>query len=131
MAKDGAVFDLAPYGAVSSPTIIIDENASVQEARDKLLATGLAGATLGVTHLIPDPGTPGGLVPELLGQLDLTDLTVLRRVGGAAWGYVPEGADVIPQWDEVYGIRLPCWPGELFIPVKDVSSTPVTEIEEI
>jgi hypothetical protein len=45
--------------------------------------------------------------------------------------YVPEGADVIPQWDEVYGIRLPCWPGELFIPVKDVSSTPVTEIEEI
>jgi hypothetical protein len=131
VAKDGAVFDLAPYGAVSSPTIIIDENASVQEARDKLLATGLAGATLGVTHLIPDPGTPGGLVPELLGQLDLTDLTVLRRVGGAAWGYVPEGADVIPQWDEVYGIRLPCWPGELFIPVKDVSSTPVTEIEEI
>lgn len=131
VAKDGAVFDLAPYGAVSSPTIIIDENASVQEARDKLLATGLAGATLGVTHLIPDSGTPGGLVPELLGQLDLTDLTMLRRVGGAAWGYVPEGADVIPQWDEVYGIRLPCWPGELFIPVKDVSSTPVTEIEEI
>lgn len=131
IAKDGAVFDLAPYGAVSSPTITIDENASVQEARDKLLATGIAGATLGVTHLIPDPGTPGGLVPELLGQLDLTDLTVLHRVGGAAWGYVPEGADVIPQWDEVYGIRLPCWPGELFIPVKDVSSTPVTEIEEI
>lgn len=131
IAKDGAVFDLAPYGAVSSPTITIDENASVQEARDKLLATGIAGATLGVTHLIPDPGTPGGIVPELLGQLDLTDLTVLHRVGGAAWGYVPEGADVIPQWDEVYGIRLPCWPGELFIPVKDVSSTPVTEIEEI
>lgn len=131
VAKDGNVYDLAPYGAVGTPTTTIDENATVQEARDKLLATGIAGATLGVTHLITDPGTPGGLIPELIGQLDLADLTVLRRVGGAAWGYVPEGADVIPQWDEVYGIRLPCWPGDLFIPVKDVSSMPVTEIEEI
>lgn len=131
VAKDGNVYDLAPYGAVGTPTTTIDENATVQEARDKLLATGIAGATLGVTHLITDPGTPGGLIPELVGQLDLADLTVLRRVGGAAWGYVPEGADVIPQWDEVYGIRLPCWPGDLFIPVKDVSSMPVTEIEEI
>ena len=95
-------------------------NASVQEVQDKLLATGIAGATLGVTHLIPDPARPAVSCPSCWASSTSRTLTVAPTGSAAQPGARARGAPTIPQWDR--GGR--CWPGELFIPSPDPDARP-------
>lgn len=101
-----------------APVLHVEETTSVRVAVDRLKATGEDSLTV----------TRSGVQ---VGTLLWEDLTVSARRPGTAEDWVPERAQVIPQWDDVWGYRLPAWPGDVHIPVADYDDpTIVTILEE-
>lgn len=113
--KDGLISEL-PLSTpdVPPPTLVVDHTSTVRDVRDLLVAASEVSALVQAGSTI-------------LGQININDLTRVVRHHGRAWEQVPEGAQVVPQWDDVYGLQIPSWPGDLYIRLWDFQDGTASE----
>ena len=129
--KDGIVNDLQMFTSAEinamgiwtgSPPVVVNADMTIREAWDEFQQ--YSGAEPDVLEVTQQGGTVGYIpYPRL-------NMTKLVHQPGEAQNWVPEGARVIPHWDDVYRFESTSTEEELYVPVEDYTDKTVVAYVE-